>query len=305
MKKLFILILWILFFSIVFARDDCNFVRKNLSGTTGLIANGGFVNPLNSDSIYPNEAYFRALYNLKAYCCDNHLIDLKSCEVDKNMFSDVYPESWFLYDHLVDVGLRRLDAENNLIYGLNPDSLGLERRNYINGVANNSDANFALSMSNEFKKYWNTENKDYIGLLYFDNWDVFHNYNNIKLKSIVSDPIYNSINLYQKYKELCGVAASIYLDESEDNNMDKVSSIKWNFDNCQLLVSKRIQDEVLYTKTLIKKKSTALLKKSINAYAIEYYAKNRLLNLQETIFAISDLFLTVAKMAPEWTFECN
>jgi hypothetical protein len=102
---------------------------------------------------------------------------------------------------------------------------------------------------------------------------------------------------------LCGIAASIYFQRDWSKNSD--SQLKGYFESCQTLVDRRISEETLYVKSLIQEKSTTLLQKSINAYTTEYFAKNRLLNLQEAVYTISDLFLTIAKMVPEGTFECN
>jgi len=47
------------------------------------------------------------------------------------------PASAYLFDHIIDISMRRLDAKelnengNDLIYGLKPDPAGKERRDFI------------------------------------------------------------------------------------------------------------------------------------------------------------------------------
>jgi hypothetical protein len=43
--------------------------------------------------------------NLKAYCCETAVLPTKwwTCKEDEANFPKIYPESYFLYDHLVDI----------------------------------------------------------------------------------------------------------------------------------------------------------------------------------------------------------
>lgn len=60
-------------------------------------------------SILPAVAFKKALINLKAHCCTKEIG--KSCsDKDRENIQLPYPESAFLFDHLLDVTMRRLDG---------------------------------------------------------------------------------------------------------------------------------------------------------------------------------------------------
>jgi len=86
--------------------------------------------------ILPVEAFERALINLKSQCCKKEI--RKTCsESDMQNIKDPYPESAWLFDHLIDVAMRRLDGVKELAYGLDPDPTALDRRKKITAIATN------------------------------------------------------------------------------------------------------------------------------------------------------------------------
>lgn len=293
MKKIILFISFSLFWiTTVFAAGDCSDVEKYFSNYT-------FVSPL--PSYYSDAAYKQALLNLQAYCCQMGEISVGVCDANQDLWADVYPESWFLYDHLVDVGLRVLDAEN--AYGVGMDPLGDAWRQYIVWVASSPDAQFALSIHQTFEQYWAANNTDYVPQ-FFAYTDIVNRDQNILLWLAVATN-YTSANLYQKYNELCGIAVAVYGLRAINVDLNHNSQLEGAFNLCTQLVQQRVIDETLYTKSVIRKKSSEFLQKSISTYATQYFAKERLIHLQETIYVISDLFLAVAKMAPEGTARCN
>jgi len=46
-----------------------------------------------------------------------------------------YPDSLYLYDHLLDVAMRRLDGNKDLAYDLDVDAGGKARREFITTAA--------------------------------------------------------------------------------------------------------------------------------------------------------------------------
>lgn len=95
-------------------------------------------------NVLPAEAFKRALINLKSYCCTQVNFKVSCSANDIQNIKPPYPESAFLFDHLIDVAMRRLDGDKKLAYGLDPDPTALERRQKIAeiaGSANGTPAN--------------------------------------------------------------------------------------------------------------------------------------------------------------------
>ncbi len=297
-------VLWFFLFfwfigSYVSATSDCSIVKTILGWTSKKI---GFGN------LYSDDNFNQALLNLKAFCCESHIFADKTdaiCNPDKEYFVDDYPESPYLYDQLVDIALRRLDAVDSP-YGLTPDSLGLEWRTYISKkIGEDPSPGSVLSMENTYKKYWDVspDNTSYTYHPAFVSWSKRMDIKKIKELSL----LYTNANLYHRYTESCGIAAQVYLSYvylfNPSSNVN--SRIKNGFRSCQNIVQQRISNELLYTKALMMEKSNALLHKSMSSYLTDYFAKNRLIHLQETITSISNLFLTIAQMLPEGTRQCH
>ena len=135
-------IIWFIFVGIYFcstlsfAKDDC----ENTGVNSGIVI--GFEKFLNK------EDFEVARNHLISYCCvEKPNLEALSWKCDSLVF---WPESPYWYDHLVDVGLRRLDAE--FIYpGMTVDPDGKAWRDFIKNPDNITNPTAFL---NEYKKYW-------------------------------------------------------------------------------------------------------------------------------------------------------
>ena len=70
------------------------------------------------ESVLPTEALGKALENLKKYCCQSNGTGDNTCTAYQGNQKQNYPQSPYLYDQLIDVSLRRLDAIPEFAYGL-------------------------------------------------------------------------------------------------------------------------------------------------------------------------------------------
>lgn len=103
-------------------------------------------------NVLPKEAFKKALINLKAHCCTKEI--KKSCSSgDIKNIQLPYPESAFLFDHLLDVAMRRLDGITGLAYNLSPDPTALERRTKITEMANSANGMPAKAIEDIYIKY--------------------------------------------------------------------------------------------------------------------------------------------------------
>jgi len=297
-KKIFIFSIFSLFsFWSVFAVDDCHIVEFDLNEDSYNYWLG---------NLYPDAAIYQAMLNLKAYCCYSNLIyDKGTCDKDKSKFQEIYPQSPYLYDHLLDVSLRRLDVVGN-IYDLSISDLddkAVEWRSYIvDDVAENANWNFAMWVENKFSEFW-ADNPDYQKKFEQYNSAVYYSLDNLIDISL----LYSDASLYQRYEEMCWLNVSLYYILMSTFNKDSDLRLEsdW-FIRCRnYIVPKILNDEMIYVKAVVMKKSMQLLHSSINSYIYDYYGKNRLMHLQQNVMKLTDLFQTMAKNLSEWTNQCN
>jgi len=90
------------------------------------------------EKILPAKAINQAMLNLKSFCCVEGLIEAESCKQDGEIdLKWIYPSSVYLYDHILDISMRRLDAKiendnwEDLMYWLDADETGKEWRDFI------------------------------------------------------------------------------------------------------------------------------------------------------------------------------
>lgn len=128
----------------VFAHD-CDLVTKKESTEITVQKYASF----DYKGVIPREALQKALSNLRSYCCTQKII---ACEKGEAM-EEYYPKSPFLFDHILDVTMRRLDGVQNLAYGLEPDKAGKARRDYMIAVASNPNGEMAKTISETYADY--------------------------------------------------------------------------------------------------------------------------------------------------------
>ncbi|NOZ44415.1 MAG: hypothetical protein GXP45_04730 [bacterium] len=71
--------------------------------------------------------------------------------------------------------------------------------------------------------------------------------------------MYKNANLYQRYQEVCGIAAQVYLYFGTISNINNNASLETVFNRCQKMVDATIAHKLLSTKSIITQKSTLLL----------------------------------------------
>lgn len=103
-------------------------------------------------NVLPRDAFKKALINLKAHCCTKE-IQTSCSPSDIQNIQLPYPESVFLFDHLLDVAMRRLDGITGLAYNLSPDPTAMERRTKITEIANSANGMPAKAIEDIYIKY--------------------------------------------------------------------------------------------------------------------------------------------------------
>ena len=314
MKKLictiiisFICILWFSF------SDDAN-TYDCLKAT--LNENWEYLNiPLNQyTGILPNEAMTKVFENLRFACCSTWILTGNDCEnYDKDA---IFPNSMYLFDHLLDIYLRRLDAKQadsnwwDLIYGLAPDPVWKEWREFMSEIANDSDGTAPTIINEKYRNFW----KWSIFLESYTYAENQTNYNlwleNVKKKTIN----YPERSLFDRYNNACNVVLMMYMYivKPIDNSWlwyketsAKQAKLLDIYNSCTELVSSRVNAERLYTEAIMQQKWSVFLDDTLDAYLNTYFLENKLSNLHDKIFNRETMFQEIVKSVSKLVRHCS
>ena len=249
--------------------------------------------------IMPKEALEKAFFNLKSYCCDTKKISSGSCSATN---SDVlYPESIYLFDHVFDVYLRRLDAKqendnwSDLLYGLEPDPQWKEWRDFM--LQHGNDVNWSLpsEIKEKYDSFWK---KTIDKVSYREvNWQE-QGERKEKIKEAIDD--FDRWTLFDKYNLACDV--SKYITE---NPMQSTKLTKDEYDRCTNLTDVRMNNEYTYTQTIMMQKWEKMLSANMDVYLGTYFVKNKLSNLLQTVVNMSTAFSEVNKAVRKLIDQCS
>lgn len=294
MKRIFILIISLLTLtSLCYAADtswDCALYStkdSKLSSWEGT----GFVEAM------PKEALEKAFDNLNKYCCEKKINT--SCESTND--SSVYPESLYLFDHILDVYLRRLDAKQDgenwkdLTYGLDPDSLWKDWREFI--IERGNDVGGSLPL--EIQKKYESMRKWSQNVLRFSQYsdEAIRNWKSSIELAITT---YDSWTLYDKYNLACDISKYI-----NDNAMKATTLTTKEYNLCKELTNNRINNENKYMKAILMQKANVLLTSSIKTYINTYLVGNKLDELQKIINNMNSSLFEVNKAIEKLTNQCS
>lgn len=252
-----------LFLGFSFAKTDCDTILSD-NVTPSWVAFSPFLS-LDDLKIAQN--------HLRSYCCLENLYRW-NCE---NL--DVWPESPYWYDHLIDVWLRKLDAE--MMYpGMIPDPLGKEWREFVKDI----DYKKNVSWFGEKYKQYRTIKQPYLYELYETNKDPVSLLWNISWYS-----------LHDKYINYCLVAMLMYYQLAPTNHIDIEAD--GYYGRCFSLVSSRIRQETSLAILISQYNATTLLLDGFTSYT-KYFVENRLMKLLDKLSTLSSLFDILLQQAP-------
>jgi hypothetical protein len=238
-------------------------------------------------SFLPVEDVEIARKNLTSYCCVERrelfgFDDFK--QWGKCSQLTVWAESLYWYDHLVDVWLRRLDAES-LYSGMSVDPLWSWWRHFITGTGMKTPEIF----TNVYTWYW-TQSWPYLFAYY--TWGFIFD----SLVDITARKDY--FTLYDKYINYCFVAMMMYhrwlwlrdviIDQGKNSGY---------YGRCLSMVKSRVRQETSLAVMISQYNSARMLVESLSSYT-DQFVQNRLMGLQDKILGISSLFAILANQAP-------
>lgn len=208
-----------------------------------------------------------ALQHLNAYCCaKKYLTD--NCGVADNEV----PESPYLWDHLIDAVMRKLDAMDAPLW-FKPDPEAKARRDQIRKIAKQTKWETPKKIVEDFTSKWKV-------------WEEWW--------------------MAEKYKQWC-LWVSDLLDNFVKTQTERaqtnenIESIKAN---CDIIATSRVNKEMAYVQTVMMSKWIQLLHDNLNAYLKDYFLKEKMDTLIEKFKKFSWLFGRVSQRLNEWTATC-
>ena len=281
------------------------FVAAADNGDCGLITNTGDVSKFdvykkftenfkgaNIEWVMPAKAISQALVNLKKACCMSQSIN-KGQYCEGYTKSENYPNSIILYDQLLDVWLRRLDGNSELAYGIDPDSKGKDRRDFITKAAQDKDGAITAKSILERRNTDRTRK-----MIYTNDWS------DIEFTTAIQN--YANRTLADRYYNLCNVVGTIYNKlRSDQTTVIDIETCQSGFttpDKIKKTYRKgmdgRIADEATYSRVIMIKKSNELLHNTLQAYIQTYFVQNKMMVLTTLLNKVKALFSTMVQQAP-------
>lgn len=280
MKKiLFLCTLYISLFSTAFAASslDCGFLQNWVQRS--LIE---FDKSLNSQwpTLISKKAFWQALQNLSNFC-----------------FGKAWgAESDYLFDHMIDIGFRSLDAydDKTLRYNIEADTKWLERQRLLKEYANPINNTIPETIIQSFNTFRPSAEKP---------WNTL----SIDTNCNITDT--NNISLYWRYKAVCETALCIVNKKIfvTQNTSDKSSIAKTtsNPNLCEQLAQKRYWNEVSYIKQLVARAWTRTITNLIEQYTKNYFVNNRWQSLYEKFTKFDQDLSFVNRKIQEGTPVCS
>lgn len=306
-KSVFCLIIWCCLSGIVSAHDCLLFSETSLK----TIDNTPFYNSVKDNpalQMITKEGLHRALINLKTHCCASNIVNNnkkmeKSCKEDENLIKNRtnYPESSFLFDHLVDVMIRRLAIDGNY-KDVSVDTKAQGWRKNIDQIANKAEWTIPPVLSQSYSENWSLQT-DLLLPLY--NGVSRGEYSNsiAKVESMRSlFWKYDGWNLNTKYLNIC--PSAIYLMSLLPIDFDS-DELLLAQKNCEEMIQNSIDEKLTSFSHLIVHKSDRLLNQNMKQYADEYLINTRGTKFQENATRMLSNLLWVVRMISKLIPQCN
>lgn len=221
---------------------------------------------------FPNDITV-AQRHLRWYCCKEKILRYESNSC-RNL-PQQFPESLYLFAHLVDIGFRKVDWDPMDIYWsveLDPD--GKQRRRDIRSVTEEAEWEQASEIIQMFQDDWQIDNEK-------GTW------------------------IANKYQKVCDEALRTVWRIFNVYNMNQQNADTTMMDKCKRLVSKRKSEELKYIWSMMVHKSSKYLIDNLKAYTKDYFIENRWVNLLEKIWTMVQRFETVNQQVHNWVDDCS
>ena len=283
--------------TIAFWSNAITFAAQQFPWDCGIVLNGvnegmNILQSYASDGVMDKDTMRLAISNLGKYCCWYSQLptDAQWCKEVKDL--PAWADSQYLFDHLVDIWFRRLDAVDDpaLRYGLSADTKGSE---WIKKVRELSDPEKKISPQD-------------ITTAYASSRPIGNNTTVDFSKNCALSSTYADLTLPQKYYAACYLAScqadKIPKTTSETSDAS-IASITYPL--CENIVTNRINIEIDYIRQLQVRVWIRNLTNTVQQYTQNYFIGTRREDLYEQVTAFSDNLTFVNHKVKEWTPACS
>lgn len=265
-------------------------------------------------NVLPKSALELALQNLHASCCASRRSSATICNKPSNQKNRKerknFPESNYLFDHLLDVQLRRW-SYNKAYQGLPIDDQAQKRNENIETNILETWGKLPTVFNREYAKYRELQKE-----LLLPNYEKGMNpttYKNL-LEDILegeksTHPInqkkiekFNERNLRTKFLNSCAVATytTILLSTAQDLSSTLFSAQE----SCLQLLDQQLQNQHNQLQQAIEFKSDKLIQDTLKEYGSLYFGQ-KLTNLQSRVVEISTYLQGVMRQVTKLVPKCN
>lgn len=278
-----------------------------------------FLTPEEQLKIIKKDDLNTAILNLKKYCCENGKWNLwvDTCKKDAPYFNDNALDSPYLFDHLFDVIMRRLNGLNwdKNIYTktkMSLDDKWEEWRKRIDKEAKSVSGSTPQTIITKYQQVWKQSPSN----LWYDItkkiYGVFWNEDNLRFLSYVSwneweesEAIartmrnYDNRTLYDRYINAWALSEYFYAllwapDKDKRETIAKLKDKTWSWILlCDTIIAKQIDWENSYVTLVIQRSSNLFLSNFIEWYFSYLYERQQ--KLQKLRKDSSDRWLDVTR----------
>lgn len=255
----------------------------------------------------PKETLETAFRNLHASCCASNRSSEPICNkagsLENRKKRKNFPESNYLFDHLIDVQLRRTLHSNN---GENSypnfpaDELAKERYENLEKIIKQPEGVLPTKINREYKKYRGMQSDFLFPWYQGGNIQEYQE----QLKTFITQNQNNDFkkrNLRTKLLNSC--ASATYLSMLLAPEQQQSSTLQSAQENCKNLISKQLNQQKTMILQSITFKSDKLTSDTLKNYG-NYFTK-RLNHLQTQLVETTTKLQGVAKQVSKLTPRCN
>lgn len=245
-----------------------------------------------------------AIKNLIAACCENWIItENDKCGSKPNYH---YPNSVYILDHILDIYLRRLDANSEQIYEeISPDELWKERRNFATKYGNDPKWISPVEINQIYANFrantqqLNQNRNEDITKTITNSWKN-------SLTWLINQ--YDNRTLYDKYNLSCDLVQyiSYLINVNEELTTPLIQHFSQSeYNKCKTMIKNRISNENKYTFIIQKQLSNKLLWNNIYTYLNDVFLGNKLFKLQQIFFEAQSTLSEINRNIKELTNQCS
>lgn len=203
-----------------------------------------------------------------------------------------WAESRLLFDHLLDIWFRKLDAyeDATLRYNQEADKKWQERQDKIKEFTDTKKTTTPEDIINTFVDFWgdNPQSKPTLNAI---TCEVEN---------------YDTLNLYKRYLATCEAARCIAIKKASFVWDDAFQSSAWlvQTNMCATIATNRRNTELAFVRQLTVRAGGRIVESSFTSYTNTYF-KSRWSDLYESFTMFDQWLIFVNRKIQEWTATCS